>query len=79
MPVIDLELPDEQAARLDRVAMAMRKPRREATAQLIKEALRHEGFPCIEFRGSMASRQACVTGSGLAVLESIDGGTELWA
>lgn len=71
MAVIDLEVSDEQVARRDRVATAMHKTRREATAQLIEEALRHEEFPCVEFRDSVAGRQAYVVGSGLAVWEFI--------
>ena len=66
---IQIELPDEQAARLDRFATGLRKSRGEATAQLIEEGLRHAEFPAIEFRDSAASRQAYLVGSGLAVWE----------
>ncbi len=69
MTLIDLQLPDEQAARLDRFANSVRKSRGEATAQLIDEALRHEEFPSIEFRDSAKGRQAYVAGSSLAVWE----------
>ena len=71
MAVIDLEVPDEQVVRLDRIATAMRKTRREATAQLIEEALRHEEYPCVDFRDSTIGRQAYVVGSGLAVWEMV--------
>jgi len=66
---INVELRDEQAARLDRFATGLRKSRVEATAQLIEEGLRHAEFPAIEFRDSAAGRQAYVVGSGLAVWE----------
>jgi len=66
-----LELPDEQAARLDRFASGVRKPRLEATAQLIEEALRHEDFRAIAFRDSVLGRQAYVIGSTLAVWEVV--------
>ncbi len=69
MTRIGLELPDEQAARLDRFASSVRKSRGEATAQLIEEALRHEEFPAVEFRDSTRGRQAYVVGSTLAVWE----------
>ena len=69
MTSIDLQLPDEQAARLDRFASSVRKSRGEATAQLIEEALRHEEFPAVEFRDSVVGRQAYVVGSTLAVWE----------
>ena len=66
---INVELRDEQAARLDQFANGLRKTRGEATAQLIEEGLRHAEFPAIEFRDSAAGRQAYVVGSGLAVWE----------
>ena len=69
MTSIDLQLPDEQAARLDSFARAVHKSRDEATAQLIEEALRHEDYPAVEFRDSASGRQAYVVGSGLAVWE----------
>lgn len=69
MTLIDLQLPDEQAARLDRFASSVRKSRGEATAQLIEEALRHEEFPSVEFRDSVVGRQPYVVGSSLAVWE----------
>lgn len=66
---INVELRDEQAARLDRFATGLRKTRHEATAQLIEEGLRHAEFPAIEFRDSASGRQAYVVGTGLAVWE----------
>ena len=69
MTLIDLQLPDEQAARLDPFANSVRKSRGEATAKLIEEALRHEEFPAVEFRDSIVGRQAYVVGSTLAVWE----------
>jgi hypothetical protein len=69
MQTIDIEMPDEQAARLDRFAMSVHKSPREATAQLIEEGLRHAEFPAVEFRDSDSGRQAYVVGSSLAVWE----------
>jgi hypothetical protein len=66
---LDIEMPDEQAARLDRFAMSVHKTAREATAQLIEEGLRHAEFPAVEFRDSSAGRQAYVVGSSLAAWE----------
>jgi hypothetical protein len=71
MQTIDIEMPDEQAARLDRFAMSVHKSPREATAQLIEEGLRHAEFPAVEFRDSDAGRQAYVVGSTLAVWEVV--------
>jgi hypothetical protein len=69
MQTIDIEMPDEQAARLDRFATSVHKSPREATAQLIEEGLRHAEFPAVEFRDSDSGRQAYVVGSSLAVWE----------
>jgi hypothetical protein len=69
MQTIDIEMPDEQSARLDRFAMSVRKSPREATAQLIEEGLRHAEFPAVEFREADSGRQAYVVGSSLAVWE----------
>src|ERR1700728_3335111 len=69
MQTMDIEMPDEQAARLDRFAMSVHKSAREATAQLIEEGLRHAEFPAVEFRDSDSGRQAYVVGSSLAVWE----------
>ena len=71
MRAIDIEMPDEQAARLDRFAMSVHKNPREATAQLIEEGLRHAEFPAVEFRDSDSGRQAYVVGSSLAVWEVV--------
>jgi hypothetical protein len=68
---IDIELPDDQAARLDRFARSVSKTPREATAQLIDEGLRHAEFPAVEFRDSPLGRQAFVAGSSLAVWEAV--------
>jgi len=64
---INIELRDEQAARLDRFATGIRKTRSEATAQLIEEGFRHAEFPTIEFRDSVIGREAYLVGTRLAV------------
>lgn len=69
MLALDVKLPDEQAARLDRFASRIHKSRDEATAQLIEEALLHDEYPGIEFRDSVLDRQAYLVGSGLAAWE----------
>jgi len=66
---IHLDLPDDQAEALDRVAAILHKNPREAVTLLMGEALRHEQFPQVEFRDSAAGRQAFVVGSSLAVWE----------
>jgi hypothetical protein len=71
MQNIHIEMPDEQAARLDRFAMSVHKSPREATAQLVEEGLRHAEFPAVEFRDSDSGRQAYVVGSSLAVWEVV--------
>ena len=68
---IHLDLPDDQADALDRVAAALHKDPHEAGALLMGEALRHEQFPHVEFRDSAMGRQACVVGSSLAVWEVV--------
>jgi hypothetical protein len=68
---IHLDLPDDQADALDRVAAILHKNPHEAGALLIGEALRHEQFPHVEFRDSAVGRQACVVGSSLAVWEVV--------
>lgn len=94
MTSIALRMPPSQLERLDRFAGGLRKGRDEAAAQLIEEALRHEEFPAVEFRDSIAGRQAYAVGSGLAVWEvvmiaegsgsirvkrrRISGGTRVW-
>src|ERR1700733_10661216 len=69
MQIIDIEMPDDQAARLDRFATSVHKSPREATAQLIEEGLRHAEFPAVEFRDSDSGRQAYVVGSSLGAWE----------
>jgi hypothetical protein len=66
---IFLELPDDQAEVLDRVAAGLHKTPQEAAALLMEEAMRHEMFPQVEFRDSAAGRQAYAVGSSLAVWE----------
>jgi hypothetical protein len=68
---IHLDLPDDQAEALDRVAAILRKNPDEAGALLMAEALRHEQFQHVEFRDSAVGRQAYVVGSSLAVWEVV--------
>lgn len=69
MTSFELQLPDDQAARVDRFAQSVRKSRRDAALQLLEEALRHAEFPAVEFRESPQGRQAYVVASSLAVWE----------
>ena len=68
---IVLELAENQAEALDRVALSLHTTPTAATALLMDEALRHEQFPQVEFRDSPCGRQAYVTGSTLAVWEVV--------
>jgi predicted transcriptional regulator len=45
MHTIDIEMPDEQAARLDRFAMSVHKSPRKTTVQLIEKACGIQSFP----------------------------------
>jgi hypothetical protein len=69
MLTVAIEMPDEQAARLDRFALSVHMTPSDATAQLVEEGLRHVEFPAVEFRDSVNGRQAYVVGSSLAVWE----------
>jgi len=64
-----IELPDDQAERLQRLARRLGRTREEAGARLIDEALRMAEFTFITFRDSAVGRQAYIQGGGLAVWE----------
>lgn len=64
-----IELPDDQAERLQRLARRLGRTREETGARLIDEALRGADFAFITFRDSAVGRQAYIQGSGLAVWE----------
>ncbi len=64
-----IELPDDQAERLQKLALHLGRTQEEAGARLIDEALRTAEFAFITFRDSAVGRQAYIQGSGLAVWE----------
>jgi uncharacterized protein (DUF433 family) len=66
-----IEVRDEQAARLERLANRWNVSAGEAGARLLEEALRASEFPGIVFRNSPVGRQAYVAGSRLAVWEVV--------
>jgi hypothetical protein len=69
MTSLDLQLRDDQAARIGRFAQSLHTTPREAAVQLLEEALRHAEYPSIEFRNSPQGRQAYIVGSSLAAWE----------
>jgi uncharacterized protein (DUF433 family) len=69
--VITIRLPDAQAERLKRFARRLGYSQGETGARLIEEALRMSEFAFIEFRDSIAGRQAYMQGSSLAVWEVV--------
>lgn len=64
-----IEIKDEQAMRLERLANRWNVSVGEAGARLLEEALRVSEFPGVVFRNLPAGRQAYVAGSRLAVWE----------
>jgi len=66
-----IEVRDEQAARLERLANRWNVSAGEAGARLLEEALRTSEFPGVVFRNSPVGRQAYVAGSRLAVWEVV--------
>lgn len=67
--VMSVRFQDDQVARLGRVSRRLGKRPSETITLLVEEALRMAEHPQIDFRDSMAGRQAYVKGSGLAVWE----------
>ena len=67
--VMSIRFQDQQVERLGRISRRLGKRPSETVALLVEEALRMSEHPQIDFRDSMAGRQAYVKGSGLAVWE----------
>jgi len=69
--VMSIRLQDHQMVRLGRISRRLGKRPSETVTLLVEEALRMAEYPQIDFRDSMAGRQAYVKGSGLAVWEVV--------
>jgi len=67
--VISMRLPAESGKRLKRMANRHGWTPSDASARLVEEGLRRSEFGFIDFRDSLAGRQACIQGSTLAVWE----------
>lgn len=67
--VISMRLPAKSGERLKRMAHQHGWTPSDTSARLIEEGLRRADFAFVDFRDSMAGRQACVQGSSLAVWE----------
>src|SRR5215813_9040927 len=69
--VISMRLPAESGNRLKRLASNHGWTNSDASARLVEEGLRRSEFAFIDFRDSLAGRQAYIQGSSLAVWEII--------
>lgn len=69
--VLSIRLQDGQAERLGRMARRLGRSKGETGALLIEEALRRSEYAFIDFRDSVAGRQAYIQGSSLAVWEVV--------
>src|SRR5437764_6367874 len=67
--VITMRLPTESGHRLKRMAVRYGWTPSTASARLVEEGLRRSEFAFIDFRDSLAGRQAYIQGSTLAVWE----------
>lgn len=67
--VMSIRFRDDQVARLGRIARRLGKRPSETVSVLVEEALRMADYAYIEFRDSIAGRQAYVKSTGLAVWE----------
>jgi hypothetical protein len=67
--VISMRLPTESGNRLRRMANRHGWTPSDASARLVEEGLRRSEFAFIDFRDSLAGRQAYIQGSTLAVWE----------
>jgi uncharacterized protein (DUF433 family) len=64
-----MRLPTESGKRLKHMASRHGWTPSDASARLVEEGLRRSEFAFIDFRDSVAGRQACIQGSTLAVWE----------
>jgi len=69
--VLSMRLPVESGQRLKRMASRHGWSPSDASARLVEEGLRRSEFAFIDFRDSMAGRQAYIQGSTLAVWEVV--------
>lgn len=69
--VISMRLTLESGKRLKQLARRHGWTPSDASARLVEEGLRRAEFAFIDFRDSVAGRQACVQGSSLAVWEVV--------
>jgi len=69
--VLSMRLPVESGQRLKRMANRHGWSPSDASARLVEEGLRRSEFAFIDFRDSMAGRQAYLQGSTLAVWEVV--------
>jgi hypothetical protein len=69
--VMSLRFAPQQMERLQRVARRLGRTPSETGALLVEESLRRSEFALIDFRDSVAGRQAYVQGSSLAVWEVV--------
>jgi hypothetical protein len=67
--VISMRLPRKSGQRLRRMANQHGWTPSDASARLVEEGLRRSEFAFIDFRDSLAGRQAYIQGSSLAVWE----------
>jgi uncharacterized protein (DUF433 family) len=67
--VVSMRLPAESGKRLKRMANRHGWTPSDASARLVEEGLRRSEFAFIDFRDTLAGRQACIQGSSLAVWE----------
>lgn len=69
--VLSMRLPVDSGKRLKRMANRHGWTPSDASARLVEEGLRRSEFGFIDFRDSLAGRQASIQGSTLAVWEVI--------
>ena len=69
--VISMRLPAESGNRLKRMANRHGWTASDASARLVEEGMRRSEFAFVDFRDSVAGRQAHMQGSSLAVWEVV--------
>ena len=67
--VLSMRLPVESGKRLKRIANRHGWTPSDASARLVEEGLRRSEFAFLDFRDSLAGRQAYIQGSTLAIWE----------